>query len=328
MIHASERGKHVFMSPICPNYMAVERVIGRDLPHSPIEPREEFGGEIAKGFGAGGGGVVQGDGAGFHGGLGKLDVLGDYGVEEVDALKAFCVAEAGHGLLVIMQVGADAGEGGAEAADLEFEALAKVGETIQEEIEADRGKEIGLHGDEVPIAGVEGVLRAGHEVGGAIADDDVVVRFHFFELAAEDALAAGARGEVEIEEGELEVAGDEVEAGDFLEDVVDDAVLELEGVFVFGIDFEDVGHGAVVVLPFGPSLFGHDAEGGVGLGVEIDEENALVKVAGKIGGDVDGAGGLADSALHVDERDDVCLWHGGAYNAAPAPGSTQKRRRL
>ena len=68
-----------------------------------------------------------------------------------------------------------------------------------------------------------------------------------------------------------------------------------------GLDFEDVGHGAVILLPFGPALFGHDAEGGVGLRVEIDEENTLLMFAGEVGGDIDGAGGLADAAFHVDE---------------------------
>ncbi len=162
-----------------------------------------------------------------------------------------------------------------------------------------------MHGDEEPVAGVEGVLGAGHEIGGAIADDDVVVGFYLLEFAGEDALAAGAGGEVEIEEGELEVAGDEVEAWDFLDDIVDDAVFDFDDVggFALGLDFEDIGHGAVVLLPFGPALFCHDAEGGVGLRVEIDEEDALLVIAGEVGGDIDGASRLADSAFHVDEGD-------------------------
>src|ERR1700722_16126002 len=105
---------------------------------------------------------------------------------------------------MVMEMGPHARKGSAEATNLELKALAQICETIQEKFQPDGREKIGLHRDEIPVAGIERVLRACHEIRGAIADDEVVFGFHLLELAGENALAAGAGGEVEIEEGELE----------------------------------------------------------------------------------------------------------------------------
>ena len=158
-------------------------------------------------------------------------------------------------------------------------------------------------------------MRGGLEVRWAVAEDHVVVAEDFVEFASEDALAAGPRRQVEVEEREFEVARDEIEAGDLRDNVVDDAVLELVEIvglapFALAADFEDVGHRAVFRRPGGPGFLGHERKGGVGLRIEVDEEHALAVIAGEVGGEIDGDGRLADAAFHVEEGDDDGFGHG------------------
>ena len=98
------------------------------------------------------------------------------------------------------------------------------------------------------------------------------------------------------------MAGHQVEARQSGVHVLDDAVLELGhlGALAFVLDFEHVGHGAAVILPFPPAFLGDQTQRGVGLRVEIHEQHAFLMFLGEVGSEIDGAGGLADAAFHLD----------------------------
>lgn len=223
----------------------------------------------------------------------------------MQAAMAALFGQFRHRFLMKADVPADPGEDDPETLDAELQLLLQVVETVEQKIEADRRKEVGLHGNEKPVARVERVLRGGLQIGRAVANDDVVLFQHLLQLAGKDALAAGTGREVKIEKGQLEVTRDQVETGNIRKNVLDDASLKFAAIvgrlLVAAVNLEDVGHRAVLVGPFRPGLFRHDAERSIRLRVEIDEQYALAVVPGQVGGEIDGDGRLADAALHVEE---------------------------
>jgi hypothetical protein len=70
---------------------------------------------------------------------------------------------------------------------------------------------------------------------------------------------------------------------------------------------DDAGDGLVaeenVVDAGAGGFFDAQAAGGVGLGIEVDQENLLAAL-GQAGGEIDGGGGLADAAFLVGDGDD------------------------
>ena len=220
---------------------------------------------------------------------------------------------------------------------LNFEFFLQVIEPVEEQRKSHRGKKIGLGRHEEIVARVKRILRRGLQVRRAVAEDDVVILDHLRELAAKNSLAARTRGEIEVEEGQLQMAGDEIERGNLRHDAVYDAVLQLGVVVVvtaFGVEFKHVRHRAVFLRPRGPRLFRHEAERGVGLRIEINEENFFLMFAREISGEIDGNGRFADPAFHVDERDDGGFGHGewvngrtmrGQHKPCPPKGCHAKR---
>ena len=65
-----------------------------------------------------------------------------------------------------------------------------------------------------------------------------------------------------------------------------------------------------IVDSLGDSLVHSHAGRGIGLGIKVAEQYPF-SVFGEGGGEVDTGGGLADSALLVDNGDNLC--HGGTY---------------
>ena len=102
-------------------------------------------------------------------------------------------------------VPAHPGEDHAQALDFEFQLFFQVVETIEQQIQTNGGKKIGLHWDQKPIAGKKRVLRGGLEIRGTVAENHVVLLNDLGELAGKNALAAGAGGQIQIEKGELEM---------------------------------------------------------------------------------------------------------------------------
>lgn len=127
---------------------------------------------------------------------------------------------------------------------------------------------------------------------GAVDQDEVVAVFGGEGLkghgeALEVVIGAG---DVDFGPGEIHFGGDEVEPGD-------------------GGGLDDAGDGLVVeqnVVDAGAGGFFHaEATGGVGLGVQINQQDLLAAL-GEAGGQIDGGGGFADSAFLVGDGNDGC----------------------
>src|SRR5215469_955109 len=102
-------------------------------------------------------------------------------------------------------------------------------------------------------------------------------------------------GEFDVRAAEVDFAGDDVEA-------VEGGALDFFGKRAFAKQ------GTVGAAALG--FFEAEAAGGVGLRVEVEEEDAFA-VGGKAGGEVDGGGGFSNAAFLVGDGYDFGRHEGG-----------------
>lgn len=173
-----------------------------------------------------------------------------------------------------------------------------------EEGEADEAEGIGIGGDDDLIGAKEGTLGGTQDIGGAIEEYDIVVGFDGLELmpeAKEGRLVVG-RGEFVFEIDEVEGSGEEVEAGEDRGTIAlgnDIALADLaEGSPAWLKDgVEGTGAGGLEVSP---AFDAHEPDTGVGLCVQVDQEDPLTGFGDK-SADIDEAAGFADASLVVNE---------------------------
>ena len=171
------------------------------------------------------------------------------------------------------------------------------GDALQREI-------LALQGDEEAVGGAERVHGEDAQGGRAVDENEVVgvLRGDGGEDTAEAVEVVGGLGDIDFRAGEVKFGGDDVEAEE--------------------LRFEDLGvQGGLLgeegVVDGGPGRLGKaEAAGGVGLGVEVDEQDGLAAF-GERRGQVDGGGGLADAALLVGDGNDGG-GHGKGFSARPA----------
>ena len=250
---------------------------------------EEFEGEGVIGLGSPRARVIERNGLAVAGGFGEPDIarnrgLEDAVVEEADEVFADLLGEVG----AVVEHGeqhAFEGEAGIEAGGYAVEGGHELGDSLEGEV-------FGLHGDEEGVGGYEGVEGEEVEGGGAIEEDEGIFGANWLECFAEAGFAAFDGDELEVRPDHVAGSGDEGEVCDFRgEDdlagggVAEEEVVDGEAGFVAGKA---------------------EASGGVGLGIDVEEEygNAF---KGDGGGQIDGRGGFADSALLVDDGDDLAV---------------------
>ncbi len=155
------------------------------------------------------------------------------------------------------------------------------------------GEEVGLHGDDDFLGGGQCVEGEQAEGRGAVEEDELVVGAGALDGFGEALVASGLGGEFGLDGGEGGLGGDDVEVLIDLADAVADVDVVVEEQVVDG----GVGIGRFVV-------FDADVERGVGLGVEVDDED-LASLLGDGRGEVDGGGGFAHAAFLVHQGDDA-----------------------
>jgi hypothetical protein len=247
----------------------------------------EFEGQVAVGFGAAGAGVVECDGFAVAGGFGEAHVAGDGGLEELVVEEVLEVVAD-----LLGEVGAvvEHGEEDAFDGELGVEAGGDAVEGGHELGDAFEGEVLGLHGDEEGVGGDEGVEGEEVERGGAVEEDEGIFGTDGFEAFAETVLAALGGDEFDVGADHVLGAGDQGEVWDVGgEDdfagggVAEEEIVDGEAGFVAGEA---------------------EAAGGVGLGIDVEQEDGDA-FEGYGGGEVDGCGGFADSTLLVDDGDDL-----------------------
>ena len=252
---------------------------------------KDFKGEVVVGLGAAGFGVVKRDGFAVAGGFGEPDVAGDDGFEQLVAEECFEV------------FGDLLGEIGAVVEHREQDAFERKGrvegcgdavEGGHEFGDAFEGEVFGLHRDEQAICGDQSIEGEEVERGRAVEDDEWVFGADGLKGVAEAELAALGGDQLEVGADHVAGAGDETEVGNFGGEcgLVGGRLIE-ENV-VDGQPGLIVGRGAAKA----------HAAGGVGLGVAVDEEGGDA-FEGEGGREVDGGGRFADSALLIDDSDDL-----------------------
>ena len=220
------------------------------------------------------------------GSFGKADVARDDGAEEA----VFEVLAEGFSDL-LGEVGAVIvhGEQYAFDGELGVEGSADPFEVGDEFGDAFEGEVFGLHGDDEAVRGGEGVEREQIERGGAVEDDEVEAVEDGSEGVAKTRGAVVFGSEFDVGSGEVFAAGEEGEMFD---------LGGKQGLFGGGAGGEEIVDGEPLVVA-GKA----EAGGAVGLGVAVDEENALAK-KGEACGEIDGGGGFADSTFLVDDPED------------------------
>ena len=174
------------------------------------------------------------------------------------------------------------------------ELTANQAEGLEELDQALQRQVLGLHGHDDPVGGGQGVDADRAQRGRAVEEGHGEALAHRAEALAQARLGALDAGQLDRGAGEVAVGGDEPEVvgpgrtgrlGD--RDVAGQAV---------------VGRGVHL-------LVGAQGDGRVALRVEVDEQG-LLAVAGRAGGEVDRGGRLADAALLIRHRVDQA--HDGA----------------
>lgn len=156
---------------------------------------EEFGGKVDVGFGSTGAWIVDGDGLTVTGSFGEANVARDGGGEEFVFEE---VAEICRDLL--RQVGAivDHGEDDTFEAEGGVEGLGDAVEGTDELGDAFEGEVFGLHGDKEAVGGDERIEGEEIEGGGAIEQDEGVLRADGLDGVAKAELATVLGDELEI----------------------------------------------------------------------------------------------------------------------------------
>ncbi len=193
----------------------------------------------------------------------------------------------------------------------EFEArvdagVAQLGEDAGKHRDAFERVILALERDQQPVHGRKAIQGEHAEGGRAVEDDEVEL------VAGANGLKGGtqaeqvvvATGKLDFHAAEIDFAGDDVEAvkGGGL-DLFEQRAFAEQGA---------VGAGA-------GGFVQADAAGGVGLRIDVHEEDALAE-GGETGGEVDGRGGFAHPALLIGDSHDVAR-HGGQCKVSGLSGA-------
>ena len=249
--------------------------------------REKLGGECFVGGGAEAGGLVFEDGLAVAGGFGEADAARDDGFEDDFAEVGLDFGDDLRGEVIAHEHGhehAADGEVGIRAA------VADLLDDLGDFAEAFEGEIFALERNEEFVGGGEGVRHQDAERGRAIEEDEIErgVVAERLERGAEPGEVILGAGDFDFRPGEFEIAGNEPEVrpagGD---DFFRDRALANEG-SVNGLALE---------------RRKAEAAGGIGLGIEVDEQDARAAV-GEAGGEIDRGRGLTHAAFLVGDRDD------------------------
>ena len=253
------------------------------------EPAQKFGGKLAVAGGGGAGVIVLINRPTVAGRLGEPDGTGDDGLEHLRAevlaeVIADLLAEAGAGIVHGKEY-AQNGEVGIQAAFADFfNEVENFADPLQ-------GKVFALDRDEDAFGGHEG---AGHEeadAGRAIEDDEIKggVVFQGGEgLAdAEEGVLKGSQ--FDLGPGQIQFRGQHLKAG---------LACRLKHFHRAGLAEEN---GVEALAGDG---FEAESAGGVGLGVEVDQEDAVPSLR-RAGGKMNGGGRLADATFLVHHGHDA-----------------------
>ena len=183
-----------------------------------------------------------------------------------------------------------------------------VGEALAEAIEAEvfafGGVDEGVGGE------VDGTVEHGGG-GGSIDDDEVEEIAQFLDAVGDHE----GIGDLDGDAAGFDVGGDEVQGAlrVFIREAKACGIGRAQDVLKGSIAHEEVIEAGC--------FFDAEGEGGVALGIGIEEDDAQTD-AGQAGGDVSGEGRLADAAFFVEEGDD---FHGLQYMQADAGGDSTMR---
>lgn len=177
---------------------------------------------------------------------------------------------------------------------------------VDEQGETDEAEGVGIGRDVDFVAAEKRAAGGFQDVRRAIEEDEIVVVFDFGELLLEEDVggAGGVGLEFVFEVDQVEGGRDEIERREefvavaVFEDGALDDVFEPDG---SGIENGEDGSVGPVVEDI-PAFEPHHPDAGVGLGVEVDEENA-VSLVRQTTGEVDDDRCLADSSLVINETD-------------------------
>ena len=149
---------------------------------------------------------------------------------------------------------------------------------------------LALHRNDDAVGSAQPVQGQHGEAGRAVDEDEVVFILHRRECVLEALLAVFQLDQINLGTGQFAVGGEQIVAGNIGAHPRGGHILMPDQHLVHGM-----GHRTLVYAR---------AHGGIALGIEVDQQHALLK-QGECGGKVDGAGGFSDATLLVGDCEDA-----------------------